>query len=111
MFAFLSLSPPRQQQMMTMNLPWPSMLVSGWSPKTSDQIAGKVALELGSEWGISYVVCRDLYGAAGILDTNFREEYAADPNLGQRLVPDNVFGVNLYHNVGEDNVLNIDWNN
>ena len=91
---------------------WPSALALGcYLMKNYDWIAGKRVLELGSGCGIPSVVCRDLCGAAEILDRDFWEEDAADPTIGQRLVPDNLFGVNINHNVGEENALKLDWHN
>ena len=46
-----------------------------------------------------------------IMDKDLREKDTANPNIGQRLAPYNLFGVNLNQNFGKYIDLSIYWKN
>jgi predicted nicotinamide N-methyase len=87
---------------------WPSTLalscylVSTFGDDTSS-IARHRIIELGSGCGLASSVCREL-GVEGVLATDYWEEpngtlKLANPADGKRLLPANLFGVNLDFNV------------
>ena len=90
---------------------WPSgiALASLLSGDYRSLIRGKRVLELGSGCGLPSLVARDIAGASDVLATDYWEEddgtFDAD-----RLIPKNLFGANLAHNIGSETAIkHLDW--
>ena len=90
---------------------WPSgiALASLLSGDYRSLIRGKRVLELGSGCGLPSLVARDIAGASNVLATDYWEEddgtFDAD-----RLIPKNLFGANLAHNIGSKTAIkHLDW--
>ena len=90
---------------------WPSgiALASLLSGDYRSLIRGKRVLELGSGCGLPSLVARDIAGASDVLATDYWEEddgtFDAD-----RLIPKNLFGANLAHNIGSETATkHLDW--
>jgi len=72
-------------------------------------LQGKRVLELGSGCGLPSLVAKDIAGASDVLATDYWEEDGGKFDA-DRLVPKNLFGANLAHNVGSETaVKHLDW--
>ena len=66
-------------------------------------------LELGSGCGLPSLVARDIAGASDVLATDYWEEDAGTFDA-DRLIPKNLFGANLAHNIGSETATkHLDW--
>ena len=88
---------------------WPSAialasLLAGDSYRSS--IQGKRILELGSGCGLPSLTSKEVCCAEQVLATDYWEREGLD--VGNRLVPKDLFGVNLAYNVGCE-PRNLDW--
>jgi len=90
---------------------WPSgiALAALLSGDYRSLVEGKRVLELGSGCGLPSLVAKDVAGASDVVATDYWEEddgkFDAD-----RLVPKNLFGANLAHNLGSQTaVMHLDW--
>lgn len=90
---------------------WPSgiALAALLSGDYRHLVQGKRLLELGSGCGLPSLVAKDVAGASDVMATDYWEEddgkFDAD-----RLVPKNLFGANLAHNIGSETaVKHLDW--
>ena len=90
---------------------WPSgiALAALLSGDYRHLVNGKRVLELGSGCGLPSLVAKDVAGASDVMATDYWEEedgkFDAD-----RLVPKNLFGANLAHNIGSATaVKHLDW--
>jgi len=103
---------------------WPSAIALSCLLASSDDtkhfIEGKRIMELGSGCGLPSLVAKEVCDATNILATDYWEENnnAVDGQLsfgntgGDRLVPKDLFGVNLAYNIGTDetaSVRHLDW--
>ena len=90
---------------------WPSgiALAALLSGDYRHLVQGKRVLELGSGCGLPSLVAKDVAGASDVMATDYWEEddgkFDAD-----RLVPKNLFGANLAHNIGSETAAkHLDW--
>ncbi|KAL7540604.1 hypothetical protein ACHAWF_006730, partial [Thalassiosira exigua] len=100
---------------------WPSAiaLAALLASEAGGSIEGKRVLELGSGCGLPSLVAKEICGAREVLATDYWEEaaggsrgaFALGGGSGDRLVPKDLFGINLAHNLGKDldSVKNLDW--
>ena len=90
---------------------WPSgvALAALLSGDYRHLVQGKRVLELGSGCGLPTLVAKDVAGAADVMATDYWEEDGGKFDA-DRLVPKNLFGANLVHNIGSETaVKHLDW--
>jgi len=92
---------------------WPSAIALACllaSDDSNSLIKGKRVMELGSGCGLPSLVAKEICSSQDILATDYWEENMDGP--GDRLVPKDLFGVNLAYNIGSDatsSVQHLDW--